>query len=168
MTATNKRYSYPRVAVIRIDVYSTGKNPTNTTHTQSTYGPRVSRGQHIAIFHEVVNRFVQIHCTQEEWLSTQSTARHPSDLRVRTQLLSHNNQWGSGEKTNFCWQPATRLTGPITPICDRYIQYLLAGANSSVLNWHRRGLQSWRCQLFTYHSSTFPIVGLQFNHNFTN
>jgi hypothetical protein len=42
-TATNKRYSYPRVAVIRIDAYHTGENPTNTPHTshaQSAYGPR--------------------------------------------------------------------------------------------------------------------------------
>jgi hypothetical protein len=32
MTVTNKRYSYPRVAVIRIDVYHAGKNLTNTPH----------------------------------------------------------------------------------------------------------------------------------------
>jgi hypothetical protein len=34
-----------------------------------------------------------------------------------------------------------QLTGPITPTCDQYIQYLLAWANPSVLNQHRRGLQ---------------------------
>jgi hypothetical protein len=33
-----------------------------------------------------------------------------------------------------------QLTGPITLACDRYVQYLLAGANPSVLNRHRRGL----------------------------
>jgi hypothetical protein len=27
-----------------------------------------------------------------------------------------------------------QLTGPITPACDRYVQYLLVGANPSVLN----------------------------------
>jgi hypothetical protein len=32
-----------------------------------------------------------------------------------------------------------RLTRPISPACDQYIQYLLTRANSSVLNWHRRG-----------------------------
>jgi hypothetical protein len=32
-----------------------------------------------------------------------------SDPRVRTQLLSHNSHWDSGEKTSFYWQPATRL-----------------------------------------------------------
>jgi hypothetical protein len=34
---------------------------------------------------------------------------------------------------------ATRLTGPVSPGYDRYVQYLLAGANPSVLNRHRRG-----------------------------
>jgi hypothetical protein len=32
-----------------------------------------------------------------------------------------------------------RFTGPITPACDQYVQYLLTGTNSSVLNRHRRG-----------------------------
>jgi hypothetical protein len=34
-----------------------------------------------------------------------------------------------------------QLTGPITPAYNRYVQYLLAGANASVLNRHRRWLQ---------------------------
>jgi hypothetical protein len=34
-----------------------------------------------------------------------------------------------------------QLTRPIIPACDRYIQYLLAGANPSVINQHRWGLQ---------------------------
>jgi hypothetical protein len=33
MTTTNKRYSYPRVAMIRIDVHPTGEKLTNTTRT---------------------------------------------------------------------------------------------------------------------------------------
>jgi hypothetical protein len=33
-----------------------------------------------------------------------------------------------------------QLTGTITPSCDRYIQYLLTGANISVLNRHSQGL----------------------------
>jgi hypothetical protein len=56
----------------------------------------------------------------------------------------------SGEKSSSCWQPTTRLTGPISPTCNRYVQYLLAGANRTVLNLHRRGLQPWRCRLATY------------------
>jgi hypothetical protein len=40
----------------------------------------------------------------------------------------------------LCRQHATRLTGPISSVCDRYIQYLLMGTNPSFLNRHRRGL----------------------------
>jgi hypothetical protein len=70
-------------------------------------------------------------------------------------------QWGGGKST-LCWCQVTRLTGRIAPTCDRYIQYLLTRANSSVLNRHRWGLQPWRRRLSTYHSSTFPIDDLPF------
>jgi hypothetical protein len=43
MTATNKRYSYPRVTVIQIDVHPTGENPIDMPHAfhaQFVYGPR--------------------------------------------------------------------------------------------------------------------------------
>jgi hypothetical protein len=43
MIAANKRYSYPRVAVIQIDVHLAGENPTNmphASHAQFAYGPR--------------------------------------------------------------------------------------------------------------------------------
>jgi hypothetical protein len=53
---------------------------------------RISCYPHIATFHTVINRFEQIHCTREEGLSIQFTARRPSDLQIRTQLLSHNSQ----------------------------------------------------------------------------
>jgi hypothetical protein len=56
-----------------------------------------------------------------------------------------------------------RFTRRITPACDRYVQYLLVGANPSVLNRHGRRLQSWRCRLSTYHSLTFPTDGLYFS-----
>jgi hypothetical protein len=44
-------------------------------------------------------------------------------------------QW---RKPNLCRQHATKLTEPISPTYDRYVQYLLTGVNSSVLNRHRR------------------------------
>jgi hypothetical protein len=103
---------------------------------------RISHGPHIATFHTVVNRFEQIHCTREEGLLTQSTAQQPK---------SH------GKKSSSCWQPITRLTGPISPACDRYVQYLLARANRTVLNRHRRGLQPWRCWLATHLLPDLPI-----------
>jgi hypothetical protein len=68
-------------------------------------------------------------------------------------------QWG---KATLCGQPATRLTGPISPAYDWYIQYLLTGVNPSVINQHRRGLQSWRCRLSTYHSPTILTCCLHF------
>jgi hypothetical protein len=61
-----------------------------------------------------------------------------------------------GAKASIYQWPTTRLTGPISPICDWYVQYLLAGANRTVFNRHRRGLQPWRCHLSTYHSPNFP------------
>jgi hypothetical protein len=143
-TAKNKRYSYPRVAVIRIDVHPAGEPDQHATHIPCLVHIwfqtiRISHSQHIATFHIVVNRFEQILCPREEGLSTQPTARRLISSRVRTQLLSHNIQWGSEKKTSFCWQLATKLTEPISPTCDRYVQYLLTGANPSVLNRHRRG-----------------------------
>jgi hypothetical protein len=123
---------------------------------------RISRGSHIATFYAVVNRFEQIHCAREERLLTQFVACRLTDPRVHTQLLSHNSQWSSGEKSSFCWHLTTRLTGPISPTCDWYVQYLLAMANSSVLNRHGWGLQPWRCWLATYHSLTFPTSCLHF------
>jgi hypothetical protein len=36
------------------------------------------------------------------------------------------------------------LTEPISLACDRYVQYLLAGANPSVLNQHRWGYNHLR------------------------
>jgi hypothetical protein len=56
-------------------------------------------------------------------------------------------QW---RKLNIHQQQTARFTGPISPACDRYVQYLLTGANRMILNRHRRGLQPWRCRLATY------------------
>jgi hypothetical protein len=111
-------YSYPRVTAIRIDVHPTGENPTNMTCTLHTpihvcpAYPSCRWSPYVATFHTVVNRFEQIHCPREEGLSTQSIARRLTDPWVCTLLLSHNSQWSSGEKSSFCWQLTTRLTGP--------------------------------------------------------
>jgi hypothetical protein len=58
---------------------------------------------------------------------TQSPARQLTDRRIRTQILSRASHWRSGGKANLCRQPATRLTGPISLTCDRYVQYMLTG-----------------------------------------
>jgi hypothetical protein len=129
MTVTNKRLliSESHGDLNRCTPYR-GKPDQHVTHFPRSVRVRsttirISRGQHISTFHTIVNRFEQIHCTREEGLPTQSTAHWSSDPRVCTQLLSHNSQWWSGEKLSFCWQPTTRLTGPISLACDWYVQY---------------------------------------------
>jgi hypothetical protein len=82
--------------------------------------------------------------------------------RSATQFLSQDNHWSSNESQTSVDNKLHQFTGPITPVCDRYVQYLFIGSNPSALNWHRRGLQPWRCQLFTYHSLTLPTSGLHF------
>jgi hypothetical protein len=97
-------------------------------------------------------------------------------LRKRTPDITPSPaEWSAGLPSSFSPNTAIKVvmkvkhlltnklhqfTRPITPVCDRYLQYLLGGVNPSVLNWHRRGLQPWRCQLSTYPSLTFPIDGL--------
>jgi hypothetical protein len=86
----------------------------------------------------VIDRVEQAHCSREKWLPTQSTTHWLTDPRIHTQFLSWANQGSSGGKTKHL--STARLTGPVSPACDQYVQYLLAGANSSVLNRHRWGL----------------------------
>jgi hypothetical protein len=92
----------------------------------------------------------QSHCSREKGLLTQSTTHWLTDPwgPYLVSLLSQPmKQW---RKPNICRRQATRLTGPISPTCDRYVQYLLTGVNPSVLNWHRQGLQPWRYRFYTY------------------
>jgi hypothetical protein len=121
----------------------------------------ISHGQGIATFCVVVNKFEQIHCPWEEGLLTPPTARHLTNMWHHTKLLTHNNQWGSGEKTSFVWQPATRLTGPISLICNQYVQYLLVGANSMGLNRHRRGATT--LEVSTFHIKLLDLVNRWFS-----
>jgi hypothetical protein len=103
MTATNKRLLISesrddtnRCTPCRGKLNQHATRFPRSVHVWSTT-IRISRGPHIAIFHIVVNRFEQIHCTREEGLPTQSTTRRSSDPRVRTQLLSHNSQRAVGK-----------------------------------------------------------------------
>jgi hypothetical protein len=71
------------------------------------------------------------------------------------------NKAGGCKPSSWRW-PTTRFTGPISPACDRYVQYLLMWANRTILNRHRWGLQPWRCRLSIYHSPTFLASYLPF------
>jgi hypothetical protein len=81
----------------------------------------------------------------------------PADQSTGPYLVSLSSlpmkQW---RKLNIYRQQATRLTGPISPACDRYVQYLLTGTNPSVLNRHRRGLPYRNLGITTSLSSPFP------------
>jgi hypothetical protein len=128
MTATNKQLLISESRSNSNRCTPCRGNPTNTTRMLPTpvymRPAYASCGQspYVATFHTVVDRFERVHCTWEEGLPTQSTARRLTDPQVRTQLLSHNSQWSSEEKSSFCRWPTTRLTGPISPACDRYVQ----------------------------------------------
>jgi hypothetical protein len=108
----------------------------------------------------------------EEVLAAKDRLVRPSS-RVTSFLLPCDSP-GAGERA---FGPMVvqlhQLTRPISSACDRYVQNLLMGANRTVLNRHRRGLQHWRCRLATYPLPTFPSScphfplmvpsGLQFN-----
>jgi hypothetical protein len=104
------------------------------------------------------DRVGQSHCSREKRApdTIQSTSANRSAGPYPVSLPSKPmKQW---RKQNIHQQQATRFTGVISPACDRYVQYLLVGANRTVLNRHRQGLQSWRCWLVTY---TLPDLSNQ-------
>jgi hypothetical protein len=85
----------------------------------------------------------------EEVLATKDRLAQPSSW-VTSFLLPCDSP-GVGERGfDTMVTQLHQFTGLISPACDRYVQYLLAGANWMVLNRHRRGLQPWRCRLATY------------------
>jgi hypothetical protein len=85
------------------------------------------------------NKAGQVHCSQENALRLQHSARL-SDSWDPPQFLSQHSHWSSALKLDIYWQQATRLTGPISSACDWYVQYFLTGTNPSVLKRHRREL----------------------------
>jgi hypothetical protein len=141
--ATNKQYSYPRVTMIQINVQPVGKirytrhvcfpwQSTYTTRTLSTGSPHT---------------WQPFASHQQYWADSTTPEKKGSQHNSQhaTQFLSQDNHWSSDEIQASIDNMLHRFIGPITPACDWYIQYLLTGANPSVLNRHRRGLQPWRC-----------------------
>jgi hypothetical protein len=73
----------------------------------------------------VIDRVEQAHCPREEGLPTQSTAhRWPIHGSVPIFSPKPTNE-AVGAKLSIYQRSATRFTGPITPVCDWYVQYLL-------------------------------------------
>jgi hypothetical protein len=139
MTTTNKWYSYLRVAAIRIDVHPAGQNLINTSHafhTRFMYGPGpyISHGTHR-------QPFASLHKDETCPYTREKSWRLKTDWPGRRLGLPHDNLAVGERGFSHVVTQVHQFTGPITPTCDRYIQYLFAGANPSVLNRHRRGLQ---------------------------
>jgi hypothetical protein len=107
--------------------------------------------------------------TTFHWLSrSQKRPLHPKEVLTIKDRLTQPSSW----VVSFflpCDSPVVgergfspmvtqlhQLTGSISLACDRYVQYLLTGANPSALNRHRWGLQSWRCRLAIYPLPDLP------------
>jgi hypothetical protein len=134
--------------VIRIDVHPIGENPTNMTcmlptpvHVRSAHAS-CGRSPYMVTFYESPIGLDGYYCSWEKVLPTAPLSLSPTGLDgyYPPQFLYQDNHWSSRLKPSICRQQATRFTGPISPTCDRYVQYLLTGTNPSVLNWHRWGL----------------------------
>jgi hypothetical protein len=96
----------------------------------------------------------------EEVLATKDRLARSSPW-VTLFFLSHDSLevWERFQPSGYT---ATTTYWAHIPEYNRYVQCLLTGANPSVLNQHRRGLQPCRCRLSTSHSPTFPTSGLHF------
>jgi hypothetical protein len=102
------------------------------------------------------NRFGQISVLPKKWApnTIHSTPADRSMGPYPASLLSQTMKQGG--KPSSWWWSTTRFIIPISPACDWYVQYFLMGANPSVLNRHRWGLQPWRCRLATYPFFNLP------------
>jgi hypothetical protein len=152
--------------VIRINVHHAGENPNNTScmlptpvHARPTYA-FYGQSPYVTTFHWLPrSRNKPLH--PKEVLTTKDRLAQPSSWVASFFIPCDNPRVGERSFGPMVIQ-LFQLTGLISPASDRYIQYLLMGANLLVLNRHRRGLQPWRCRLATYHSSTFPTSCLHF------
>jgi hypothetical protein len=132
--------------VIRIDVHPAGETrPTRHVHfsPQSMYtqhmlpmsGPHMWQPSmsHRQSWTESLLPIKRAPDTIHSTLTDQSIGPYP--VYLPSQPIK---QW---RKPNIHQQQATRFTGPISPTCNWYVQYLLMWANRTVLNQHRWGLQ---------------------------
>jgi hypothetical protein len=148
--------------VIRFDVYPTRENPTNMTRTLPTSvhvrAVYASCGQspYVATFYESPTKLDKVTALEKMAPDTiHSMTADQSASPYRVSLPSQPmKQW---RKSNICLQPATRLTGPISSACDRYVQYLLTGTKPSVLNRYKQGLPHRNLGIATALSPPFPF-----------
>jgi hypothetical protein len=117
-----------------------------TRHTLSTLGPRMAVDHTYLTWSAYSNPSWVINSVgrilmlpRKKWSCLHLSARLSGPWDP-PQFLSQHSHWSSSHKPSICWRQATRLIGPISPACDRYVQYLVTGTNPSVLNRHKRGL----------------------------
>jgi hypothetical protein len=143
-------------------MYTLQEKTRPTHHTLSTLSPRMVHN-HMYLMWSIYSNL--LYSRQQIWTDPLDPRRRAPDTIHSTTTVRSSGLYpaslsqqpkSSGEKSSSCWQPTTRLIGPISPACDRYVQYLLAEANRTVLNRHMRGLQPWRCQLTTYPLPDLP------------
>jgi hypothetical protein len=114
MTATNKRYTYPWLAAIRIDIHPVGENPINTPHTfhaRFMYGPRpyISHGMRRKTFTTPHGDETCPYTWKKSW---QQKTDCPTIILGH--LIPHHDSIGVGERGSV--QLVTQLhqlTGPI-------------------------------------------------------
>jgi hypothetical protein len=154
--------------MIRIDVHPARENLTNMTSTLFTpvyvcleYAS-CRRSPYVAIFHTDPTELHRFTAPKKKCSRLHLSARL-SGLREVPQFLFQDNHWSSALKPNICLQQDTRLTGPISPVCDRYVQYLLTDTNHSVLNRHRRGLPHRKYQNSHSTLSVLPFRGFHWS-----
>jgi hypothetical protein len=162
MTATNRRLfiSESHDDLNRCTPYR-GKPDQHATYASHT-SPHMSDVRFLRVvpirgnLSRVIDRVEQAHFSREEGLSTQSTMhRWPIRGSVSSFSPEPANEAVGAKPSIYRW-PTTRLTWHISLVCDRYVQYLLVGANRTVLNRHRQGLQPWRWWLTTYPLADLP------------
>jgi hypothetical protein len=116
---------------------------------------RISQGQCIAPFCLVPTRLKRAPTPGRNLGDQKQTG--PAIILDQLILPPSQQLWSRGERFHPSGYTATSAYWAHILACHRYIQYLLAGVNLSVLNRHRQG--PWRCRLSTSHSPTFPTDG---------
>jgi hypothetical protein len=88
----------------------------------------ISRGQHLTTFYDTTTDLDRSHCSREK--GSRHNPQHVGwSIRGFVPSFSPEpaNEAGGHKSGSYRW-PTTRLIGPISLACDRYVQYLFTGA----------------------------------------
>jgi hypothetical protein len=133
-----------------------------TRHMLSTLSPRMVH-DHTYLTWSTYSNVSYSH--QQIWTDPLHPRRRAPDTIHSTTAIRSTDPYpaslpqqpkSSGEKSSSCWQPTTRLTRPISPVCDTYVQYLLAGPTERSLIDTGGGYNLGGAGLPNIHSPTFP------------